>query len=161
MHPPVSVTHPPPRGLWATSRGEHVTKISVFWWTPVRQNITMPGPETELYCVKWHSGVIRRRCAVAGCAGLALGAFSGPPCARPEMLHLASLNGSPGRLGRAGPGCPKRGWVALLCLYHLYPVRTPCQGCPKLAPEGAWIHARSFCNPLSFWNPSHFGMPFM
>ncbi len=53
----------------------------VFWWTPVGQNITMPGPETELYGVKWHSGVVRRRCPAPGCPGLALGTFSEPPWA--------------------------------------------------------------------------------
>ncbi len=43
---------PPPEPPYATPRGENVTKISVSWWTPVRQNTTMPDSETELYGVK-------------------------------------------------------------------------------------------------------------
>ena len=46
---------PRPRG----PRGANLTKSLVFWRTPVRQNITMLGPTTETYGVKWHSGVIR------------------------------------------------------------------------------------------------------
>ncbi len=49
-------TPPPPPGtpgdLQATPRGGILTKILVFWWTPVCRNMTMPGPETELYGVK-------------------------------------------------------------------------------------------------------------
>ena len=44
---------------WGTPRGEHVTNISVFWWAPARQNMTMLGPEAELYGVESHSGVVR------------------------------------------------------------------------------------------------------
>ncbi len=45
----------------------------------MRQNITMPGPETELYGVKRDSGVVRRRCPAPDCPGLVLGTFSEPP----------------------------------------------------------------------------------
>ncbi len=51
---------------------------------------------------------------------LTLGAFGGPPWARLQMLHLACLNGSPGRLGRAGPGLGRGvprggGWPYCVC----------------------------------------------
>ena len=64
----------------------------------------MPGPGTELCGVKQHCGVVRGRRLAAGHPGLALGAFSGPPCARLGMLHLGCQNGSPARFGRAGAG---------------------------------------------------------
>ena len=64
--------------------------------------MTLPGPETELYDVKWHFGVVRGRRLATGCPGLTLGAFSCPPWARLEMLQWACLNGSQGRFGRAG-----------------------------------------------------------
>ena len=46
---------PPPRGVLGGPGGENVTKIWVFRWTPVCQNMTMPDPETEFYGVKQHS----------------------------------------------------------------------------------------------------------
>ena len=64
--------------------------------------MTMPGPGTELYGVKWHFGVVRGRRLATGCPGLTLGASSGQPWARLGMLKLARLNGSHGRFGRAG-----------------------------------------------------------
>ncbi len=69
----------PPRG---TARGENVTRILVFWGTPERQNITMLGPDTGLYGVKWLSGVVRRRRPAPGRPGLTLDAVGGPPWAR-------------------------------------------------------------------------------
>ena len=57
-------------------RGQKVTKISVSWWSPVCQNITMPGPETELYGVKQHSGVVQWLRLASGHLGFALGSFS-------------------------------------------------------------------------------------
>ncbi len=67
------------------------------------QNMTMPGPETELCGVKWHFGVVRGRRLAAVRPGVTLGAFNGPPWARVGMSHLACLNGSPGRFGWLGP----------------------------------------------------------
>ena len=67
---------PPPGPPQVTPRGQKVTKISVSWWSPVCQNITMPGPETELYGVKQHSGVVRWLRLAAGHLGFALGSFS-------------------------------------------------------------------------------------
>ncbi len=68
----------PRRATPGDPRGENVIKISVSWWTPVRSNMTMPGPETVLYGVGQHSAVARLH-RVASCRpGLALGAFGGP-----------------------------------------------------------------------------------
>ncbi len=69
--------HPPPPGPpQVTPRGQKVTKISVSWWSPVCQNITMPGPETALYGVKHHSGVVQWPSLAPGHPGFALGSFS-------------------------------------------------------------------------------------
>ena len=73
----------PPGHPWATPGGAKITKILIFWWTPVCRNMTMLGPETTLYGVKQHSGVVWRRRSAANYPVLALGAFSGPPWARP------------------------------------------------------------------------------
>ncbi len=35
--------------------------------------MTMPGPETELYGVEWHSGAVRRQRPVIGALSFALG----------------------------------------------------------------------------------------
>ncbi len=66
------------------------------------------GSEIQLYGVKSHSAVVRGRRLAAGRPGLTLGVSSGPPWARLQMLHLACLNGSPGRfgLGWAWAGSP-------------------------------------------------------
>ncbi len=69
---------------------------------------TMPCPQTELYGVKWHTGVVGWRRPAPGCPDLALGAFSSPPWARSRMLHLTRLNGPPGHCGWTGAG-PSRG----------------------------------------------------
>ena len=73
----------PPQPLQATPRGENVTKIQVFWWTPVRQNTTIPHSETELCGVKWHPGAVWRRRPAPGRPGFALGALGSSPWARP------------------------------------------------------------------------------
>ena len=90
----------------------------------------MPGPVTELYGVKLHSAVVRRRRLAAGSPGLALGAFSGPPWARLGMLHLACPNGSQGRFGWLTPGL-RRG-------------DPPPEGHPR-RPHG--VEMRPICSP--------------
>ncbi len=116
----------------ATPRSGKLTKIQVSWRTPVRQNMTMPGSETQLYAVKWHSAVVRGRRLAADRPGFTLGVFSGPPWARLGMLHLARLNGSQGRFGWLTPGLRRGDPVRLGC-----PPSPPCQGHPgvKILPK--------------------------
>ncbi len=66
----------PPGPPQVTPRGQNVTKISVSWGSPVCQNIAMPCPETELYGVKQHPGVVRWPHLAPGHLGFALGSFS-------------------------------------------------------------------------------------
>ena len=71
-----------PRATPGDPQGSESGKFPVFWWTPVCQNTTMPGPETELYGVKQHSGVVRWPRLAAGRLGFALEGISGQPWAR-------------------------------------------------------------------------------
>ena len=83
---------PPPRG---GPTGANLTKSLVSWRTPVRQNITMLGPTTETYGVKWHSGVIRGDAQPAESSVVHLGR----PWSRLWTVHLAGLGAVDGRLG--------------------------------------------------------------
>ena len=63
------------------------------------QNMTMPGPETELYGVEWHSGAVRRRRSAPGALDFALGPFGGRPSGRVWNIYSVALNGAPGGFG--------------------------------------------------------------
>ncbi len=63
---------PPPGGVLAGPGGGKVTKILIFRWTLVCQNMVMLGHETELYGVKQHSGATRRCRLASGHPGFAL-----------------------------------------------------------------------------------------
>ena len=81
-HPDVTIfsspspVHPPSLGPPRTPGVKKLQNFMFSWWSPVGQNITVPGPETELYGVKQQPGVVRWPRVVHGHLGVALGTFS-------------------------------------------------------------------------------------
>ena len=86
----------PPQGHpQVTPRGQNLTKKLVSRWSPVCQNIAMPGPETELYGVKQHCRVVRWLCLAPSRLGFALTSFS----SRSRGRQTVHLNSAPGGVG--------------------------------------------------------------
>ncbi len=63
------------------------------------QNMTMPGPETELCGAEWHSCAVRRRRSAPGALDFAPGPFGGRPSGRVWNIYSVALNGAPGGFG--------------------------------------------------------------
>ncbi len=89
------------------------------------------------------------------CPGFALGAFSGPPWARPEMHHLACLNGSPGRVGRAEPGLDRGPGSHGPGRASDYAMQLPCTDCTYHAPNAATMYRMQLpCTECSYHVPN-------